>query len=65
MTPRFSIGQRVQLSLGFIHPGKIVSCEIVQLLPFEEGSFQYRVKSPDEKHHRTASEGALTLLGND
>src|SRR5215210_8889386 len=62
MTPRFAVGQRVKLSLGMIHPGKSLICEIVQLLPFDEGSFQYRVKSLEEKHDRRASESDLTLL---
>jgi hypothetical protein len=64
MTPRFGIGQCVHLSLGMIHPGKSLICEIVQLLPFEEGSFQYRVRSADEKHDRTASESSLTLIAD-
>jgi hypothetical protein len=64
MTPRFVVGQCVKLSLGMIHPGKSLICEIVQLLPFDEGSFQYRVKSMDEKHHRRAGESALTLLAD-
>jgi hypothetical protein len=50
--------------LGRDHPGKSLICEIVKLLPFEEGSFQYRVRSADEKHDRTASESSLTLVAN-
>ena len=65
MIPRFGIGQRVHLSLGIIHPGKTVTCHIVELLPVEEGKFHYRVKSADEEHDRRASESDLTLLGND
>lgn len=52
----------MQLSLEMIHPGKLPICKIVQLLPPEEGSFHYRVKSLDEKHHRGASENDLALL---
>jgi hypothetical protein len=64
MNPRFGIGQRVHLSLGIIHPGKTVTCHILERLPFEEGNFHYRVKSADEEHDRRASESDLTLLSN-
>jgi hypothetical protein len=65
MTPRFAVGQRVKLSLGMIHPGKSLICNIVQLLPYDEGSFQYRVKSLDEKHDRRSGESTLTLVADD
>jgi hypothetical protein len=59
---RFGIGQNVRLSLGIFHPDKYLSCEILQLLPFAGGCFQYRVKSTVEAFDRVANEHDLTAL---
>jgi hypothetical protein len=59
---RFQPGQQLQLSLNPVHPGKSIVCTVVQLLPFEDGAFQYRVKCVDEDFDRTASEKDLTAL---
>jgi hypothetical protein len=56
---RFRIGQQVNLSLGLSYPGKVISCKIVQLLPFDGSSFQYRVKNANEAFERIANEDEL------
>jgi hypothetical protein len=43
-TYRFSIGQNVRLMQGAIHRGKSIFCEVVQIMPFDGASFQYRAK---------------------
>ena len=63
---RFQIGQQVHLSLSPIHPGKSLICEIVQLLPFEEGQPPtYQVRNSEEDFARRASESELTALNAD
>jgi hypothetical protein len=57
---RFQVGQSVRLSLGIFHPDKSVACEIVQLLPFEDDGFKYRLRCRDESFDRAANEGDLT-----
>lgn len=59
---RFQIGQNVRLSLGTIHQGKSIICKIVQLLPFDGLSFQYRVKGSEESFDRVANEHDLTAV---
>ena len=46
MNPRFGIGQRVHLSLGIIHPGKTVTCHIVELLPSKRATSITASKAP-------------------
>jgi hypothetical protein len=59
---RFQPGQQLQLSLNPLHPGTSIVCTVIQLLPFEDGAFQYRVKCFNEDFDRTASEKNLTAL---
>lgn len=56
---RFSIGQNVRLMQGAIHRGKSIFCEVVQIMPFDGASFQYRVRAPDEQFDRIAKEHEL------
>jgi hypothetical protein len=58
---RFRIGQQVNLSLGVSSHGRLISCKIVQLLPFDGSSFQYRVKNANEAFERIASEDELAV----
>jgi hypothetical protein len=63
---RFRIGEKMNVSLAPYHPGKVLACTVMQLLPFEDGAFQYRIKSADEDFERIASEKDLTALaGNE
>ena len=58
-TYRFSVGQNVRLMQGAIHRGKSIFCEVVQIMPFDGASFQYRVRAPDEQFDRIAKEHEL------
>jgi len=58
-TYRFSVGQNVRLMQGAIHRGKSIYCEVVQIMPFDGASFQYRVRAPDEQFDRIAKEHEL------
>jgi hypothetical protein len=56
---RFSVGQNVRLMQGAIHRGKSIYCEVVQIMPFDGASFQYRVRAADEQFDRIAKEHEL------
>jgi hypothetical protein len=56
---RFNVGQNVRLMQGAIHRGKSIYCEVVQIMPFDGASFQYRVRAADEQFDRIAKEHEL------
>ena len=37
--PRFHLGQNVRMALGALQRGRLIPCEIVKLLPFEDHIF--------------------------
>ena len=61
-TYRFTIGQNVRLMQGATHRGKSISCKVVQLMPFDGGCFQYRVRNAEEPYDRIAKEHELAEL---
>ena len=61
-TYRFSVGQNVRLIQAAIHRGKSISCEVVQIMPFDGACFQYRVRGEDEQFDRIAKEFELAEL---
>jgi len=63
---RFRIGQQLNLSLGPVHPGKFVTCQVVKLLPVRDGlPPEYQVRNCGEDFDRRASEGDLASLNTD
>jgi hypothetical protein len=64
-TYRFSVGQNVRLMQGAIQRGRSIFCEVVQIMPFDGASFQYRVRAPDEQFDRIAKEHELAEVPND
>jgi hypothetical protein len=61
-TPRFTVGQTVRLLQSVINRGKSITCQVLQIMPFEGGSFQYRVRGQDERFDRIAREHELAEL---
>ena len=63
---RFRVGQQLHLSLGPIHPGRFVTCQVVKLLPSRDGlAPEYQVRNSGEDFDRRASEGDLASLNPD
>lgn len=58
-THRFAVGQTVRLLQSVLSRGKSISCEILQIMPVENASFQYRVRGEDERFDRIAQEHEL------
>jgi hypothetical protein len=56
---RFSVGQNVRLMQGAIHRGKSIYCEVVQIMPFDGASFQYRVRAAKEHELAEVAEGEM------
>jgi hypothetical protein len=54
---KFKVGQRV--SLVQAQGRSRDTFEIVRVLPFEYGSYSYRIKSVKDGHERVAGEGEL------
>jgi hypothetical protein len=59
---RFSVGQTVRLMQGAIHRGKSISCEVMQIMPFDGSCYQYRVRGVGEQFDRVAKEFELAEL---
>ena len=59
---RYYVGQNVRLLTRYPRP-TLGLYEIVKLLPFDGGSFEYRIKSADEQFFRVAKEHDLTDEG--
>jgi hypothetical protein len=60
--PRFSVGQTVRLLQSVVNRGKSISCEILQIMPFEGTCFQYRVRGEHERFERIAQEHELAEI---
>lgn len=61
-TPRFRVGQTARLLQSVINRGKSISCEILQIMPFEGIGFQYRVRGEHERFERIAQEHELAEI---
>lgn len=59
---RFSVGQTVRLMQGAIHHGKSISCQVMQVMPFDGSCYQYRVRGLGEQFDRVAKEFELAEL---
>jgi len=59
-THKFSVGQKVEIVPVAFAPQGV--CEVVGLLPPQDGEFQYRIKSIDEPHRRVVKESLLRRL---
>jgi hypothetical protein len=60
MIHKFHIGQMVRLIGGYRQrnaPGG--SYQVKQQLPYGEGDYQYRIKSPREQHERVVKESEI------
>jgi hypothetical protein len=60
MTHKFRVGQTVQ----FQHAARFLNTasglyNVTKLLPERDGEFEYRIKSQNEPHERTAKESEL------
>ena len=60
--PRFSVGQTARLLQSVVNRGKSMSCEILQIMPYEGMCFQYRVKGEHERFERIAQEHELAEI---
>ena len=60
--PRFSVGQTARLLQSVVNRGKSISCEILQIMPYEGMCFQYRVKGEHERFERIAQEHELAEI---
>jgi hypothetical protein len=61
----FQLGQKVLLSLGPVQPGKFLVCEVVKLLPLEDGHPpKYQVRNSEENFDRRVSESDLSGASN-
>jgi hypothetical protein len=65
MLHKFNVGQTVQIKLSGGYPEITARglYEVTRTLPERNGEFEYRVKSLNEPHERTAKEGEL--IGTD
>lgn len=61
-TQRFAVGQTVRLRQSVINRGKSIACEIMQVMPFDGVSFQYRVRGEDERFERIAQQHELAEI---
>jgi hypothetical protein len=61
-THRFSVGQTVRLLRSVVNRNKSISCEILQIMPVEGLSYQYRVRGEHERFERIAQEHELTEI---
>lgn len=59
---RFSIGQTARLLQSMINRGKSISCEILQIMPFDGVGFQYRVRGDQERFDRIVQEHELAEI---
>jgi hypothetical protein len=60
MGHRFQAGERVRFSGGYPYRNAADGpYEVVGLLPYGNGDFQYRIKSPREQHERVVKESEL------
>lgn len=63
-THQFGVGQVVRMKSYFGTPSKTPEVyRITGTLPARDNSFQYRIRSDDERHERVASEDSLELAG--
>lgn len=60
--PRFRVGQTARLLQSVVNRGKSISCEVLQIMPFEGMCFQYRVKGEHERFERIAQEHELAEI---
>jgi len=58
---KYHVGQSVTFTNFVRYAAAPGEYEIIQLLPFEGGEYQYRIKSKDEKYERCAGEDRLRL----
>jgi hypothetical protein len=61
-THRFSVGQVARLLPSVINREKSTSCEILQIMPVEGMSYQYRVRGEHERFERIAQEHELSEI---
>ena len=61
-TQRFVVGQTVRLRQSILNRGKSIECEIMQVMPFDGVSFQYRVRGEDERFERIAQQHELAEI---
>jgi hypothetical protein len=57
---KYKVGQTVQLAsgpYGGVPRGSVF--KIIQLLPPQDGDYQYRIKNADEPHERVVKESEL------
>lgn len=59
-TPKFSVGQSVELTAGPHRLSPLGRFEIVRLMPSEHGLRQYRIRSLTDGHERMVIEAELT-----
>ncbi len=58
-TPKFHVGQLVELKPAISRNIPGGSFEVTKQLPERAGEFEYRIKSMDEPHERVARESEL------
>lgn len=61
-THHFSVGQTVRLLQSVINRDKSMSCVILQIMPVEGISYQYRVRGEHERFERIAQEHELSEI---
>lgn len=60
MGHRFQAGEQVRFGGGYPYRNAADGVyEVVSRLPFGNGDFQYRIKSPREEHERVVKESEL------
>lgn len=66
MMHRYSLGQTVRLKGRIGLPGKSPEIfEVVGLMPPRDGTFQYRIRSEEERHERVALEDDIETVAAD
>lgn len=58
-SPRYKVGQNVRLLQSASMRGNSVSCQVLQLMPFDGTCFDYRVHVDGERFDRAAKEHEL------
>jgi hypothetical protein len=61
-THRFNVGQTARLLQSLINRNKSIRCQILQIMPFDGTSFQYRVRGENERFDRIAQEHELAEM---
>ena len=59
---RFAVGQTVRLLPSVINRDRSISCQVLQVMPFDGGSLQYRIQGEGERFERIVQEHELAEI---